>query len=59
MVDGWKLLMANLQLYLQHFAGQTATSTLPMVMWQITPDEGWALTRCLLLATDSTWEWTT
>jgi len=31
MVDGWKLFMANLQLHLEHFAGQTATSALPMV----------------------------
>ena len=43
MVDGWKLFMANLQLHLEHFAGQTATSALPMVMWPVTPEEGWEI----------------
>ena len=43
MVDGWKLFMANLGLHLEHFAGQTATSALPMVMWPVTPDEGWQI----------------
>ncbi len=43
MTDGWKLFMANLQLHLKHFAGQTATSALPMVMWPVTPDQGWEI----------------
>ncbi len=43
MTDGWKLFMANLQLHLEHFATQTATSALPMVMWPVTPDEGWEI----------------
>ena len=43
MVDGWKLFMRNLQLHLEHFAPQTATSALPMVMCPVTPDEGWAI----------------
>ena len=43
MIDGWKLFMANLGLHLEHFAGQTATAALPMVMWPVTPDEGWAI----------------
>ena len=43
MVNGWKLFMRNLQLHLEHFAPQTATAALPMVMCQMTPDEGWAI----------------
>ena len=43
MIDGWKLFMANLQMHLEHFAGQAATSALPMVMWPVSPDEGWAI----------------
>ena len=43
MVDGWKLFMRNLQLHLEHFAPQTATPVLPMVMLPVTPDEGWAI----------------
>ena len=43
MVNGWKLFMANLQLHLEHFAGQTATSALPMAMWPVTPGEGWEI----------------
>ena len=43
MLDGWKLFMSNLGLHLKNFAGQTATAVLPMVMRQITPDEGWAI----------------
>ncbi|WP_419842759.1 SRPBCC family protein [Candidatus Poriferisodalis sp.] len=41
MVDGWKLFMSNLQLHLEHFAGQTATSVLAMVMWPVTAEQGW------------------
>ena len=43
MIDGWKLFMSNLQLHLEHFAGQTATSALPMVMWPVTPEQGWEI----------------
>ncbi len=43
MTDGWKLFMANLQLHLEHFAGQTATSALPMAMWPTTPQQGWQI----------------
>lgn len=43
MVGGWKLFMLNLQLHLEHFAPQTATSALPMVMLPVTPDEGWEM----------------
>ena len=43
MVTGWKLFMRNLQLHLEHFAPQTATSALPMAMLPVTPDEGWAI----------------
>ena len=41
MVEGWKLFMSNLQLHLKHFAGQTATSALPMAMCPLSPEEGW------------------
>ena len=43
MIDGWKLFMANLQRHLEHFAGRIATSALPMVMWQVTPNVGRAI----------------
>lgn len=43
MIEGWKLFMFNLQLHLKHFAGQTATSALPMGMWQVTVEEGWKI----------------
>lgn len=43
MVDGWKLFMRNLQLHMEHFAPQTATSALPMAMLPVTPDEGWSI----------------
>ena len=33
MVEGWRLFMLNLCLHLEHFAGQTATASLPMAMW--------------------------
>ena len=43
MTDGWKLFLSNLQLHLKHFVGQTATAALPMVVWAVSPDEGWAI----------------
>ena len=33
MTEGWQLFMLNLQLHLQHFPGQTATSALPVGQW--------------------------
>lgn len=43
MVEGWQLFMLNLQLHLQHFPGQTATSSLPFGLWAGPRDE--AFTR--------------
>ncbi len=43
MVEGWKLFMFNLQLHLKHFAGQTATPILAMVMWPTSAEEGWEI----------------
>jgi uncharacterized protein YndB with AHSA1/START domain len=33
MTEGWQLFMLNLKLHMQHFAGQTATSALPVGQW--------------------------
>ena len=43
MVDGWRLFMLNLQLHLEHFAGQTGSCALPMEMWPISAQEGWQI----------------
>ena len=48
MRDGWQLFLKNLQLHLTHFAGQTATSMLPMVMWPGRQETVWnSLTAAL------------
>ncbi len=41
MTEGWRLFMLNLQLHLQHFAGQTATVVLPMAMWTGPREAAW------------------
>ena len=41
LLEGWGLFMFNLQLHLAHFAGQKATSMLPMTMWVMPVDEAW------------------
>src|SRR5262245_39395093 len=33
MTEGWQLFLLNLRLHMQHFAGQTATSALPVGQW--------------------------
>ena len=48
MADGWKLFLLNLKLHLDHFAGQTATASLPMAMWAGSRSQVWsALTERL------------
>ena len=42
MVEGWKLFLMNLRLHLEHFAGRSATSSLPMAMWAGPRDDAWA-----------------
>lgn len=42
MAEGWKFFLLNLKLHMTHFAGQTATSMLPMAMWRGPRDETWA-----------------
>ncbi len=41
MAEGWKIFMLNLQLHLEHFAGQTATASLPMTGFAGDPKELW------------------
>ncbi len=38
MTGGWKLFMFNLKLHLEHFGGQTATTSLPMAVWPNSPE---------------------
>ncbi len=48
MVEGWRLFLANLRLHLTHFAGQAATSSLPMSLWAGAAEDIWAsLTEAL------------
>ena len=42
MTEGWRLFMFNLRLHLEHFAGQTATASLPMAMWAGPREAAWA-----------------
>lgn len=41
MTDGWRMFLLNLRLHLEHFAGRTATASLPMAMWQGPPADAW------------------
>ena len=41
MSEGWKLIMLNLKLHMEHFRGRTATASLPTTMWSGTRDEVW------------------
>ncbi|MGB7448638.1 MAG: SRPBCC domain-containing protein [Ornithinimicrobium sp.] len=48
MVKGWQTFLLNLRLHLDHFAGRSATSSLPMATWPLEPDKAWhALTSAL------------
>ncbi len=42
MTEGWKMFMRNLQLHCDHFAGRSATASLPMAMWDEPPVSAWA-----------------
>ncbi|MGI9576720.1 MAG: SRPBCC family protein, partial [Microthrixaceae bacterium] len=41
MTEGWQLFMANLKLHMEHFAGQSATPSIPIATWEGTRDEAW------------------
>lgn len=48
MTEGWQLFLSNLRLHMEHFAGRTATSMLPSVMWAGPRADAWqALTTGL------------
>jgi uncharacterized protein YndB with AHSA1/START domain len=48
MSEGWKLFFLNLRLHMEHFAGQTATSMLPMASWAGSRADVWARLTSLL-----------
>ena len=41
MRDGWQIFLTNLRLHLEHFAGQSATASLPMATWAGSEAECW------------------
>ena len=41
MRDGWQIFLTNLRLHLEHFAGQSATASLPMATWEGTEAGCW------------------
>ena len=45
MTEGWKMFLTNLRLHLTHFAGRTATTSLPGAVWPGPSDTAWALLR--------------
>jgi len=42
MTEGWRMFLANLQLHLTHFAGQTVTPSLPRAVWPGPSHTAWA-----------------
>jgi uncharacterized protein YndB with AHSA1/START domain len=48
MQDGWGLFLFNLQLHLEHFAGQTATAVLPSANWTGPQTSAWTTLTDLL-----------
>lgn len=53
MENGWRLFLTNLQLHCRHFAGQHATSMLPMAPWPLERTAAWAhLTTALGIPID-------
>jgi len=42
MTEGWGIFLANLQLHMQHFSGQSAVASLPTATWNGPRDEAWA-----------------
>lgn len=41
MTGGWSIFLTNLRLHLEYFAPNTATTSLPMAVWQKPLDEAW------------------
>ncbi|WP_420451541.1 SRPBCC family protein [Ilumatobacter sp.] len=41
MRDGWLIFLTNLRLHLEHFAGESATASLPMATWPGPRDAAW------------------
>ena len=42
MTEGWRLFLANLQMHLEHFGGQSGVAALPMAVWAQPAAEAWA-----------------
>ena len=43
MAEGWKMFLRNLQLHLEHFAGQAATTSMPGAEWDGDQSELWTM----------------
>ncbi len=41
MRDGWVIFLHNLRLHLEHFAGQSATPSIPMAVWEGPRERAW------------------
>lgn len=41
MTEGWKMFLSNLQLHLAHFAGQSATTSMPGATWPEPAEAAW------------------
>ena len=41
MEHGWRFFLLNLKMHLEHFAGRSATSALPMAQWSCAADRAW------------------
>ena len=48
MTEGWKMFMGNLRLHLTHFAGQSATASIPGASWPGSGEAAWT-TLCTAL----------
>ncbi|MGB3735347.1 MAG: SRPBCC domain-containing protein [Ilumatobacter sp.] len=42
MTEGWKMFLSNLRLHMNHFAGQSATTSLPGAMWPGPGEAAWS-----------------
>jgi uncharacterized protein YndB with AHSA1/START domain len=55
MTAGWKMFLTNLAMHLEHFAGRSATPSVPSTMWDTSRDDAWrALTAALGLPSEPT-----
>ena len=45
MSSGWRIFLTNLRLHLEHFAGRSATPSVPMASWDGPPAEAWVRLR--------------